>query len=46
MTEHKDKGIIELELKHILDQMLEELKAIHDLLKEDRPRRRVGGQMG
>ncbi len=43
--EHKDKGIIELELKHILDQMLEELKAIHQLLeKQSKPSLgRLGG---
>jgi hypothetical protein len=27
-------GIIEVELKHILDQMLSELKAIHALLEK------------
>jgi len=43
--EHKDKGIIELELRKILLEMLDELKAIHELLDE-RPARlgRLGGQ--
>ena len=30
--EEKDKGIIELELRKILLEMLNELKAIHELL--------------
>jgi hypothetical protein len=33
--EKKEKGIIELELKHLLDEMLGELKDIHVLMLEE-----------